>query len=56
VTSDFHTFRTRLLFDRCVSVPVTVVGAPTAPALGEHLYRIAREAIATVVAVTRRCG
>jgi hypothetical protein len=56
VTSDFHTFRTRLLFDRCVPVPVTVVGAPTDPALGEHLYRIARESVATLVAVTRRCG
>lgn len=55
VTSDFHTFRTRLLFDRCVPVPVTVVGAPTEPSLGERLYRIVRESAATVVAVSRRC-
>jgi uncharacterized SAM-binding protein YcdF (DUF218 family) len=54
VTSDFHTTRTRLLFDRCVDVPVVVVPASTDPDLGERLYRIARETAATVVALTRR--
>jgi uncharacterized SAM-binding protein YcdF (DUF218 family) len=53
VTSDFHTPRTRLLFGRCVSVPVTVVPAPTSPHLGERLYRIVRETVASVVALVR---
>jgi uncharacterized SAM-binding protein YcdF (DUF218 family) len=56
VTSDFHTYRTRLLFDRCLSVPVAVLGAPTDPSVGERLYRVVREVTATVVAITRRCG
>jgi uncharacterized SAM-binding protein YcdF (DUF218 family) len=56
VTSDFHAFRTRLLFERCLPVPVAVVGAPTDPGVGERLYRIVREAVATVVSVSRRCA
>lgn len=53
VTSDFHTPRTRLLFSRCVDVPVTVVPAPTAPGFGERLYRVARESAASIVALVR---
>jgi uncharacterized SAM-binding protein YcdF (DUF218 family) len=55
VTSDFHTLRTRLLFRRCVDVPVAVVAAPADAPVYERLYRVVRESVATIVAVTRRC-
>jgi hypothetical protein len=53
VTSDFHTTRSRLLFGRCVGVPVAVVPAPTSPHLGERVYRVVRESAASVVALVR---
>jgi uncharacterized SAM-binding protein YcdF (DUF218 family) len=55
VTSDFHVFRTRSIFDRCVSVPVTVVGAETSPSPGQWIYRTARETAAYVVSLLRDC-
>jgi uncharacterized SAM-binding protein YcdF (DUF218 family) len=55
VTSDFHTLRTRLLFRRCVDVPVAVVAAPADAPANERLYRVVRESIATAVALVRRC-
>lgn len=55
VTSDFHTLRTRLLFRRCVPVPVAVVAAPADAPAAERLYRVVRESVATVVALVRRC-
>ena len=54
VTSDFHVTRTRWLFDRCVGVPVRVVGAPTDPGVGHRIYLVTREMTAMVVAVVRR--
>jgi uncharacterized SAM-binding protein YcdF (DUF218 family) len=53
VTSDFHVTRTRLLFDRCLDVPVRVVGAPTEPNIIERTYRIVREMAATAVSYLR---
>jgi hypothetical protein len=55
VTSDFHTLRTRLLFRRCVDVPVAVVAAHADAPMRERLYRVVRETVATIVAVLRRC-
>lgn len=49
VTSDFHVPRTRLVFARCVPVPVRVVAAVTDPPLPERLWRLVRELVATVV-------
>lgn len=55
VTSDFHTLRTRLLFRRCVPVPVAVVAAEADAPMAERLYRVVRESVATLVALVRRC-
>jgi uncharacterized SAM-binding protein YcdF (DUF218 family) len=57
VTSDFHVTRTRLLFDRCLDVPVRVVAAPTDPNPAERVYRIVREMAATARSLGRgACG
>lgn len=55
VTSDFHAFRTRRLFERCVGVPVAVIGVPGDLGRFERAALIARETIASFAALAQRC-
>jgi uncharacterized SAM-binding protein YcdF (DUF218 family) len=55
VTSDTHVPRSRMLLERCVDVPVAVVGVPTERG-SRYLQRSLREAAGTIVqAVQYRC-
>jgi uncharacterized SAM-binding protein YcdF (DUF218 family) len=55
VTSDTHVPRSRMLLERCVDVPVVVVGVPTERG-PRYLWRSLREAAGTIVqAVQYRC-
>jgi hypothetical protein len=56
VTSDYHAFRTRLLFERCVDVPVAVIGVPGELGPLERATLIARETIASIASLVQRCG
>jgi uncharacterized SAM-binding protein YcdF (DUF218 family) len=55
VTSDYHVLRSRLLFERCLRSPVTVVGAD--PPLGNAAFGIALEwpKLAYALTVGRAC-
>ncbi|MFP4636246.1 MAG: YdcF family protein [Nitriliruptoraceae bacterium] len=52
VTSDFHTSRSRLLFEQCLADQVGVVGATREMPWYRDAYNYAREALATVANLT----
>lgn len=52
VTSDFHTSRSRLLFEQCLADQVRVVGATRELPWYREAYGYAREALATVANLT----
>lgn len=51
-TSDFHTARSRALFEQCLGDEVAVVGAPTDHGVLEQAYLRARELLARLAGAT----
>ncbi len=55
ITTDFHTSRSRLLFEQCLGdQPVRVVGSEHTASWPARVYSYAREAVATLAGVTVR--